>query len=69
MYIKVATVKIKLKGKREKKVYRYVRVVTREYSFKTSRYEEKVIATLGPLYLVRMNAGTLIHGLSNLPGQ
>lgn len=68
MYIKVATVKVKVKGKREKKVYRYVRVVTREYSYKTSRYEEKVLATLGPLYLVRMNADILVRGLRNLPG-
>ncbi|MBA7564991.1 hypothetical protein ES708_06660 [subsurface metagenome] len=69
MYIKVVTVKVKVKGQRAKKVYRYVRVVDRGYVFEKRRYQEKVIATLGTLGAVRSSANVLARGLTHLPGQ
>jgi len=66
MYIKVATVKIKVKGKREKRVYKYVRVVDRERTGAWSRPKEKVIATLGELDYVRGYLPRLIEGLKRL---
>jgi hypothetical protein len=67
MYIKIATVRVKVKGKLVEKVYRYVRVVEREYSCDKRCIVEKVVATLGPLWIVRRSTRTLILGLENLP--
>lgn len=66
MYIKVVTVKVKVKGKRAKKVYRYVRVVERGAYTSGFYQKERVIATLGTLQDVRFSQGVLIHGLQSL---
>jgi len=68
MWIKVVTTKVKVKGKRAKKVYRYVKVIEREYASGKYRKQEVVIATLGTLEHVRDSVGTLLEGLKQLPG-
>lgn len=66
MYIKVATVRVKRKGDKREKVYKYVRVVDRGGYLSDHYQREKVIATLGTLSEVFYSRSVLIDGLKRL---